>query len=112
MVVCAHHLKVHRWLRSGGLQLQASLGENGGQTPAQWKRAGNSSAYLSSQQDKRLKIGGLQSRLAWAKARPCLQNNQSKKGWRCGSSGRVSAMQARSPKFKKKKKQKKQDLRR
>jgi hypothetical protein len=34
------------------------------------------------------------------KARPCLQNNQGKKGWRCGSSGKVPAKQAQSPDFK------------
>jgi hypothetical protein len=34
------------------------------------------------------------------KMRPCLTNNQGKKGWRLGSSGTVPAQKVRSPEFK------------
>jgi hypothetical protein len=34
------------------------------------------------------------------KTGPYLKNNQSKKSWRCGLSGRATAYQERSPKFK------------
>jgi hypothetical protein len=44
---------------------------------------------------KKLKIGWW-SKLAWDKARPCLQTIQSKKAWNCGSSGRVPVYRARN----------------
>jgi hypothetical protein len=37
------------------------------------------------------KMGGSESRLTWAKMKPYFQNNQGKKIWSCGSSGRVPA---------------------
>jgi hypothetical protein len=37
------------------------------------------------------KIGGWQSRQTWTKVKPYLQNNQSKRGWRHGSSHGASA---------------------
>jgi hypothetical protein len=52
--------------------------------PSQQKKAGCHGMRLSSQLHGKHKIWGLQSRLALAKAIPCLQNNQSKKGWVMG----------------------------
>jgi hypothetical protein len=36
----------------------------------------------------------------WQTVRPHLQNNHNKMDWRCGSSSRVAALQAKSPEFK------------
>jgi hypothetical protein len=47
--------------------------------------------HLSSQQWQKHKIGGQQSRLARTKARPYLQNNQSKKSWRYDSGSKAPA---------------------
>jgi hypothetical protein len=43
------------------------------------------------------KIGRSQCRLAWEKARPYLQKNQSRKGWRQGSSSRVPTLHVQNP---------------
>jgi hypothetical protein len=48
----------------------------------------------------KLKIGGLEFRLAWAKNKTYLQNKWSKKDWRCGPSGGSTAWQAQSPEVK------------
>jgi hypothetical protein len=44
------------------------------------EKAGCSGTHLSPSDSKKLKIGVLQSRLSWKKARPYLQNNKRKKG--------------------------------
>jgi hypothetical protein len=49
---------------------------------------------------RKLKIGRSWSRLAWAESKTHPQGNQSKKGWRSGYSGRMSALQVQSPEFK------------
>jgi hypothetical protein len=46
------------------------------------------------------KVGGSRSKPVRAKSKTLSQNNQSKKGWRCGSSARVPAEQMQSPEFK------------
>jgi hypothetical protein len=44
---------------------------------------------------RKFKIGELWSRTIWAKSKSLsLKNNQHEKGWRCGSSCRVSSLQA------------------
>jgi hypothetical protein len=54
--------------------------------PSQLKKAGHGGMYPAT--------AGSVEQPARAKARPCVQNNQSKKGWRCVSSHRALALQA------------------
>jgi hypothetical protein len=49
---------------------------------------------------RKSKIGGSQSRAAWAKIKTLLQNNWSKRSWRSGSSIRMLAYKVQSPEFK------------
>jgi hypothetical protein len=76
--------------------------------PYHHRQAGHDGACLSSSNKGKHKIGS-QSRLAWTK-KLHLQNNQSKKGWRCGFGGRGPAKQAWNPQFKPQYHQKKKGI--
>jgi hypothetical protein len=47
---------------------------------------------------RRIMVQGQSGEIVWET--PISKNNQSKIDWRCGSSGRMPALQARSPEFK------------
>jgi hypothetical protein len=64
------------------------------------KNAGHGGHDCHPCNSRKLKIGGLWSRLAWAKTRSYLQNDHSTKGWKCGSSNRGHTYQVQSPEFK------------
>jgi hypothetical protein len=66
-------------------KFQASPGKNVYETPTQQKKVSHGGMLLSSQQDRKPKI---RSRLAWVESKT-LKNNQSKKDWGSGSSGRA-----------------------
>jgi hypothetical protein len=60
-------------------------------TPSQRENLGILAHIYYPSYSRKHKIERFQSRLTGPKARPYLQNNQSKNGRRCGSSGRMCA---------------------
>jgi hypothetical protein len=68
-------------MRSEGARFPANLGKKKfSSTPSQQKRAGIVAHACHPSYCGKCKIGRMQFRPAWGKARPCLKNNQSKKG--------------------------------
>jgi hypothetical protein len=77
--------------------------ENCGSRPAQVKKSTEKGKQGGNSPVRKHKIAELRARPTQAKARPYLKNNQSKNGWKCGSSSRAPAWQVQSPEFKPKK---------
>jgi hypothetical protein len=84
----------------GGSWFKVSPGKKLGRPPSQQKKLGVAKHTCHLSYDRKHKQEDHDSGPPKQKAKPCLKNNQSKKGWRSGSHGKPPASQAQSPEFK------------